>query len=95
MRVALAKIELFFPYCHSLKEKRHFLRKIKDKVFAKFKIQAHEVMYQDKWQRAQIGFAVVGNDATKVQSIADKIMNLVIEMGVGDIVDSTIEIVSF
>jgi len=95
MRVAMAKLELYFPACHSLKEKRHILKKIKDRVWSGFKVSIHEVHYQDKWQRAQLGLAVVSNDAKVANSVIDKIIHSVEEIGLCDLLDSSMEIVSF
>ena len=95
MRVALAKLELFFHYAHSLKEKRHALHKIKDRIFAEFKVPVHEVSHQDKWQRAQLGFAIVGNDAVKLAALADRIVERIDEYGLGEIVDSVVEVINF
>lgn len=95
MRVALAKVDLFFPYCHSLKEKRHLLLKIKNRIGSKFEVSAHEVSHHDKWQRAQLGMALVGNDAVVLQSLMEKVMTSIAEYGLGEVVDSIIEVVEF
>ena len=95
MRVALAKVDLFFPYCHSLKEKRHILHKIKDRIFADFKISIHEVDHHDKWQRAQLGLAIVGNDALILNGLSDKILEKISNSGLAEVVDSVAEIISY
>lgn len=95
MRVGMAKLDLFFPYCHSLKEKRHIIHKIRDKIWSKFKVSVHEVSHHDKWQRAQLGLAIVSNDGRKINSIIDKVINQIDEFGLGEVVDSVYEIVSF
>lgn len=95
MRVALAKIELHLPSCHSLKEKRHILRKIKDRIMSRFKVSVHEVHHQDKWQRAQLGLAVVSNDARLAQSIIDQVLHEISGCSLGEVLDSVQEIVSF
>lgn len=95
MRVALVKVELFFPYCHSLKEKRHLLLKIKSRIQSHFKVSAHEVSHHDKWQRSQLGMALVGTDAVLLNSLVDKILNQVAESGLGELVDSAAEIIDF
>lgn len=95
MRVALVKFEVIFPYCHSLKEKRHNLHKLKGRVFADFKATLHEVSHHDKWQRTQLGMALVGNDAAVLQSVVDSISNVLADMGVGELVDRYVEIISF
>ena len=95
MRVGLAKVDLFFPLCHSLKEKRHLLLKIKNRVWADFKVSVHEVSSHNKWQRAQLGLAVVGNDAQLIGSIIDKVINKIGLMGLGEVIDSCSEIIDF
>lgn len=95
MRVGLCKVELYLPHCHSLKEKRHSLRKIKDRVFARYKVSIHEVSHQDKWQRTQMGLAVVSNDGQFVHSQIDKILSEIEMIGEGEIVDSLVEVLSF
>lgn len=95
MRVGIVKVELYFPHSHSLKEKRHALRKIKDRIFARYKIAMQEVSHHDKWQRAQLGFAIVSHDGSYVHSIIDKILNEIDRLAVGERIDEIIEILSF
>lgn len=95
MRVGMAKVDLFFPYCHSLKEKRHILKKIKDRVWAHFRVSIHEVSHQEKWQRVQLGLAVVSPDGRQVKQVIDKVINDIDGLGLGEITHSTIEVVSF
>ncbi len=95
MFVGVVKVELFFPHFHSLKDKRQALRKIKDKFFAKYKISVHEVMHNDKWQRAQLGFAVVSNDGANVHSVIDHMLTDIDLLGVGERIDQIIEVFTF
>lgn len=85
MIVGVARFELFMPYNHSLKEKRQILRKLQERVFAKFRLNIAEVDYQDKWQRAELGFALVGNDGKSMESIIAKVMNFVVSLELGEI----------
>jgi uncharacterized protein YlxP (DUF503 family) len=95
MKVALAKMEFFFPCVHSLKEKRHILHKIRDRIFSEFKVSVNEVSHQDKWQRAQLGLAVVGNDPIKLNTLVDKVIARIEEYGLGEMVDSIVEVINF
>ena len=95
MRVALAKFDMFFPYTHSLKEKRYALRKMKDKIYAQFKISLHEVAHHDKWQRTTLGLAVVGNDASLLNAIVDKVINRIHDLDLGQVLDSVVEVIDF
>jgi len=54
-----------------------------------------EVGENDKWQRAQVGFCVVGNDKRYVNSSLDKIANFINDLRVVDLLNSEIEILDF
>jgi hypothetical protein len=72
--VAVIRISLYIPHSHSLKEKRAVIRKLIDRTQARFKLHVAEVGGQDTWQRAQLGFAVVGSDTKVVESIAEEVV---------------------
>jgi len=95
MVVGICKLALFLPDCQSLKDKRSILRRIKDRFFARFKIQIAEVEDQDLWQRAALGFSVVANDRRLVQSIIDKATDFVESNGSIQIIDRAADIINF
>lgn len=59
MFAAAVVFELFIPDCHTLKQKRAVVRPIVDGLHRRFKVASAEVGMLDKWQRADIGVAVV------------------------------------
>ncbi|MEJ7619982.1 MAG: DUF503 domain-containing protein [Aquificaceae bacterium] len=71
MVLGLLRVELFFPENGSLKEKRHYLRSIKDKVRSSFNVSVSEVDYHDLWQRSSLAFACVSHE----KSIAENTLN--------------------
>lgn len=77
MIVALARLSLYIPHSHSLKEKRAVVRKVVDRIAARFKMHVAEVGGQDTWQRAVLGFAAVGGDAQKVGQLADEVVRAI------------------
>lgn len=95
MLVAVAKFEMYFPFCHNLKEKRSYIQKIKGRGLEKFKITLNEVGYQDTWQRAQFGFAIVGTDSRYLESLMDQLLDFVGSLGLGDTLNCQKDIVSF
>lgn len=95
MVVGICKLELFLPDCQSLKDKRSILRRLKDRFFARFKISLAEVEDQDLWQRAGLGFAVVGNDKRLIESIMDKAVAFVESNGSAQVIDRATEIMHF
>ena len=79
----------------SLKGKRQVLKRVIDRVKQKFNVSIAEVGDNDKWQRAQVGFCVVGNDKRYVNSSLDKIANFINDLRVVDLLNSEIEILDF
>jgi len=77
MTVGIARLTLFLPDAHSLKEKRMVLRRVKDRAQQKFNLAMAEVGDNDLWQRAQLGMAVVGNGRRFVESALDEVIRFV------------------
>jgi len=77
MTVGIARLTLFLPEAHSLKEKRMVLRRVKDRTRQKFNLAIAEVGENDVWQRALLGLAVVGNGRRFVESALDEIVRFV------------------
>jgi uncharacterized protein len=77
MTVGLARLTLFLPTSHSLKEKRMVVRRVKDRTKQKFNVSCAEVEENDVWQRAVIGVALVGNDRRFVESAIDEVVRFI------------------
>lgn len=86
MIVAVARLQLHIHHSHSLKEKRAVIRKIVDRTRARFHLHVAEVGGQDTWQRAVLGFAVVGSDAGKAQALVDEVVRSIDGLGEGELV---------
>jgi uncharacterized protein YlxP (DUF503 family) len=77
MTVGIARITIFIPDSHSLKEKRMVLRRVKDRTRQKFNVAIAEVEENDVWQRGVLGLALVGNEGRFVQSALDEVVRFV------------------
>jgi uncharacterized protein YlxP (DUF503 family) len=77
MTVGLARLTLFLPEAHSLKEKRMVLRRVKDRAQQKFNLAIAEVGENDVWQRALLGVAVIGNGRRFVESALDEVVRFI------------------
>jgi uncharacterized protein YlxP (DUF503 family) len=77
MTVGIARLTLFLPEVHSLKEKRMILRRVKDRAQQKFNLSIAEVGENDLWQRALLGIAVVGHGRRFVESALDEVIRFV------------------
>lgn len=88
MVVAIGTFEMHFPEVHSLKEKRHILRSLIDRVKAKFNASIAEVEHNDLWQRGTIGVSMVANDRVLLQQMAQKIEDILSDHSQAEIVDT-------
>jgi uncharacterized protein len=73
VHVAVVQLELHIPTSRSLKEKRAVLRPIVEGLRHRFQISVAEVDYQDKWQRALIGLAVVSDSYSHAVEVVDNV----------------------
>ena len=94
MFVCVARLTLQIPESGSLKAKRQVLRRITDRVRARFNVAVAEVDDQDLWQKAVLGLAVVGNDRRHVDEQMGKIIHFVEEMYVAPLVSRQTEIMA-
>jgi uncharacterized protein len=78
--IGVLTLELRLQNSHSLKDKRHIVRSLKDRLRHKFNVAVAEIDYQDMWQRAAIAAVTVSSDhafAEKVlQSVEDEAASL-------------------
>ena len=77
MVVGSVLVELHIPQSTSLKAKRSVINRIKQRIASRFNVSVAEVDYQDLWQRAAIGVAVVGGEKAMVESSLTKVVNLI------------------
>lgn len=94
MVVGMCRFDLRLGEGRSLKAKRKVLRGLIDRLRERFNAAVAEVGSNDLWQRAEVGVAVVGNDARHVQSMLDAVTAAVASTIVpGEIVRRDVEIV--
>ncbi len=94
MVVGICRLDFRIPENHSLKEKRHVLRKVIDRVKPRFNVAISEVGDHDLWQRAQIGICTVGNDRRHINSSLDKVIDFIERMNLVEVIGTEMEILS-
>ncbi len=80
--------------CRSLKGKRKIVKSIISRLRNNFNVSVAEVGSNDIYQKAVIGFSVVGNNRKVINSKIDKIFNLADELNLAEIIDSEMEIIN-
>ena len=77
MIVGTCEIEIIIYEANSLKEKRHVIKSIVERVKSRFNAAAAEVDYNDLWNRSVIGVAVVSNKKSLCESMILKIIDFI------------------
>lgn len=95
MYVGIARIEFRVAGARSLKAKRHVVRKMLDRVRARFKVTAGEVGFLDKWQRTAIGVSVVGPEAAHLSHMLDEICGYLDALGLAEPLRIRREVIPF
>ncbi len=80
------------PENHSLKEKRQAIRRIVERTKGKFNISIMEIDQTNLWQKATVGFAVVGVNRDHVGSTIESVSRYIESMYIGKVIGSRTEI---
>ncbi|MDF2523962.1 MAG: hypothetical protein K0R31_1603 [Clostridiales bacterium] len=93
MVIGVCKIEISIDEAFSLKEKRHVVKSIIERLRSRYNASIAEVDLNDKWQRAVIGISCVSNEAGHADSMMSNIVNFVENDGRAMLVDYTTEVI--
>lgn len=77
MVVGIVRFEVHLPAAQSLKDKRQIVRSMKERLRERVRASVAEVEFQDLWQRAAIGIAVVGADGGQVRELLQRARQIV------------------
>ena len=94
MVVGIGIITLRLHECRSLKGKRKIVKSIIGQLRNNFNASVAEVGANDIYQRAEIGVSLVGNTNKLINSKIDKLFNLVDALGLAEIIDTEMEIIT-
>ena len=67
-------LEIHLPYAHSLKEKRAVLRKIRDRLRARFNVAVAELDHRDVWQVATLGVVSLSDSQPLLDSVFQQVL---------------------
>jgi uncharacterized protein YlxP (DUF503 family) len=94
MVVGIGIITFRLHDCHSLKAKRRIVKTIISQIRNHFNASVAEVGANDIHQRAEVGFSLTGNDRQLINSKVDKIFNLAEDLGLAEVIDTQMELIS-
>jgi uncharacterized protein YlxP (DUF503 family) len=94
MVTGIGRIVFRLHQCRSLKEKRKVVKAIVARIRNHFNASVAEVADNDIYQRAVIGVSLVGKDSRLINSKLDKLFNFAEDLGLAEMIDSQLEIIS-
>ena len=71
--IGVLTLELRIEESHSLKDKRHVVKSLKDRLRSKFNVAVAEIDYQDLWQRALVSAVTVSSEHSHAESILQSV----------------------
>lgn len=94
MVVGVGRVVYRIHDCRSLKGKRKIVKAIITRLRNHFNASVAEVGANDIHQRAEIGFSMMGNDRAVINSKMDKFLNMAEDLGLAEVIDMEMEIIS-
>ncbi len=77
MVIGVLKISMELHGVFSLKEKRHIVKSLLERIRSRFNVSAAETDLNEKWGNAVIGIACVTNESAHADSIMANIVNFI------------------
>ena len=95
MVVGTGKVTFRLYDIHSLKQKRKIITSMTQRLKNKFNISIAETGLNDDLAWSEIGFSITGNDRQKINSVTDRIIEMLDGSGDALMVDTKIEIINY
>lgn len=93
MVIGVLKIVLSIDEVFSLKEKRHIIKSIIERLKSRYNASVAEVDLNDTWKNAVLGIACVSNETKHADSMMANIVNFVENDGRAFLTDYSTEII--
>jgi uncharacterized protein len=95
MVVGVLRLELFLSAPQSLKEKRSIVRKVLGRCRVRWPVSAAETGLHDLWQRAELGFVMIGRTEDPIRSTFEQIEEEIESLGVAQINETAVEFLHY
>jgi uncharacterized protein YlxP (DUF503 family) len=89
--IGVLTLELRLENSHSLKDKRHVVKSLKDRLRNKFNVAVAEIEYQDLWQRAAVAAVTVASDHVHAERVLQSVEAEAAALLGPELVEATLE----
>jgi uncharacterized protein len=67
--IGVLTLAIHVEYSHSLKEKRHVVKSLKDRLRERFNLSVAEIDHLDSWQNSVVAAVTVSNDRVHAEQV--------------------------
>jgi uncharacterized protein YlxP (DUF503 family) len=89
--IGVLTLDIHVEQSHSLKEKRHVIKSLKDRLRDRFNVAVAEIDGLDSWQHATIAAVTVCNDKVHAEKILSAVESLAASLLGGSLTGAGIE----
>ena len=89
--IGVLTLELRIEDSHSLKEKRHVVQSLKERLRHKFNVSVAEIAHQDLWQRATVAAVTVSSDRENAGKVLRGVEEEAVALVGSALVEATVE----
>jgi uncharacterized protein YlxP (DUF503 family) len=89
--IGVLTMELRLENSHSLKEKRHVVQSLKERLRNRFNVAVAEIDYQDLWQRAAVAAVTVSSDQVHAEKVLRSVEDEAASLLGQELVGATLE----
>ncbi len=89
--IGVLTLEIHVEESHSLKEKRHVVKSLKDRLRERFNVAVAEIAHLDSWQHSVVAAVTVSNDRVRAEQVLQHAENDAANVLGGALVASGVE----
>ncbi|HTR39108.1 MAG TPA: DUF503 domain-containing protein [Bryobacteraceae bacterium] len=89
--IGVLTLELRLDGAHSLKDKRHTVKGLKDRLRSRFNVAVAEIDYQNTWQRSLVSAVTVSGDHQRAEQTLQLVEREAANILGGVLVGTTVE----
>lgn len=89
--IGVLTMEIHIEDAHSLKEKRHIVASLRERLRSRFNVSVAEIGYQDLWQRALVSAVTVSGEHTYAEGVLQAVEKEAESILGGMLVSTTVE----
>lgn len=89
--IGVLTLELRIEDAHSLKDKRHVVKGLKDRLRHRFNVAVAEIDGHDTWQRAVVAAVTVAHERVRAEQVLQVVESEAAHFLGGSLVDSSVE----